>query len=361
MKHLTAKRSIYSLLFTFCFTASLIGKDINVEQVLISSCIGVVSLLVLALFEQLSSLGNLQNISKALLGAGLAFFCSRWLFATLTPLAQNLSNEKAALLALSESLFCLICSSWGAIAVLTKGESAIASFPFLNFSSEASSQNKLLLDSSALQDPRIYDIASTGIFDKRLAIPQFVAVEINAISAQEDPTKPKLRRSGEIIRSLEELPHLQLELIEDDQSSNKDPLQRLLNLAQKLKADVLTSERYRLQPATSENVRIFNLHTLASAFKPLTQSGEIITIKVQRYGKEIKQGVGYLEDNTMVVINGGGEYLGKTIRAQVLSVKHTLSGRMIFCNALSDDADIEHDEEHDDIFNHKTESESSYL
>jgi uncharacterized protein YacL len=85
--------------------------------------------------------------------------------------------------------------------------------------------------------------------------------------------------------------------------------------------------------AAIEGVRVINLHTLSNALKPLMQAGEHIKIKIQRYGKEPRQGVGYLEDGTMVVVNGGGEYIGEIIDAKVLSVKHTSSGRMIFCNA----------------------------
>jgi uncharacterized protein YacL len=82
-----------------------------------------------------------------------------------------------------------------------------------------------------------------------------------------------------------------------------------------------------------EGIKIINIHMLSNALKPLTQSGEFLSIKIQRYGKEPRQGVGYLEDGTMVVVNGGAEYIGETIKCQVLSVKHTSSGRMIFCNA----------------------------
>jgi uncharacterized protein YacL len=71
----------------------------------------------------------------------------------------------------------------------------------------------------------------------------------------------------------------------------------------------------------------------------MAQTGEFLNIKIQRYGKEARQGVGYLEDGTMVVVNGGAEYIGETIRSQVLSVKHTASGRMIFCNVLEGESE----------------------
>ena len=97
--------------------------------------------------------------------------------------------------------------------------------------------------------------------------------------------------------------------------------------------------------ASIEGVQIINLHSLSNALKPLMETGEMIKIKVQRYGKEPRQGVGYLDDGTMVVINGGGNFIGEVIDAQVLSVKHTSSGRMIFCNAF--EAGLE--EQNDDV------------
>nr|NGX32845.1 putative PIN and TRAM-domain containing protein YacL [Candidatus Anoxychlamydiales bacterium] len=92
---------------------------------------------------------------------------------------------------------------------------------------------------------------------------------------------------------------------------------------------------------------------LSNALKPLMQAGEQIKIKIQRYGKEPRQGVGYLEDGTMVVVNGGGDFIGEVIDAQVLSVKHTSSGRMIFCNAFDHEGcpegyDPQKEEEYED-------------
>ena len=101
--------------------------------------------------------------------------------------------------------------------------------------------------------------------------------------------------------------------------------------------------------ASIEGIKIINLHTLSNALKPLMQAGEFIKIKIQRYGKEPRQGVGYLDDGTMVVVNGGGKFIGDVIDAQVLSVKHTSSGRMVFCNACDEENLSEpfDDEDHD--------------
>lgn len=116
---------------------------------------------------------------------------------------------------------------------------------------------------------------------------------------------------------------------------------KLIRLARLQDANIMTADINRVQQAMIDGIRIINLHLLANALKPITQTGEFLHIKIQRYGKEPRQGVGYLEDGTMVVVNGGAEFIGETIKTQVLSVKHTSSGRMIFCNAMDESLGLE--------------------
>ena len=123
---------------------------------------------------------------------------------------------------------------------------------------------------------------------------------------------------------------------ETDFQEFKDPISKLVHLARIIEANIITTDINRIQQSMIEGVRVINLHSLSNALKPLTQSGEFLTIKIQRYGKEARQGVGYLDDGTMVVVNGGADYIGEVIKTQVLSVKHTSSGRIIFCNAYEE-------------------------
>ncbi len=120
---------------------------------------------------------------------------------------------------------------------------------------------------------------------------------------------------------LESLPALDLRYVDTDFPDVKDPMTKLIRLARFLDANIITSDMNRIQQSFHEGVSIINIHMLSNALKPITQTGEHINIKIQRYGKEPRQGVGYLEDGTMVVVNGGAEYIGETIKAQVLSVE----------------------------------------
>ena len=196
---------------------------------------------------------------------------------------------------------------------------------------------------SVLSDARIIDVCSTGIVDQHLVIPRFIIKELYAqTETGDDTTKSKARRCLEVIKKMEQLGTLGLRFNDTDFPEVKDTTSKFIRLARLIDANILTADISRVQMASIEGVQIINLHSLSNALKPLMETGEMIKIKVQRYGKEPRQGVGYLDDGTMVVINGGGNFIGDVIDAQVLSVKHTSSGRMIFCNALEEGLEEQH-------------------
>lgn len=220
------------------------------------------------------------------------------------------------------------------------------SVPFIKFKPTAQKKKDLLIDSSILLDTRIIDLAASGLLDSHLILPRFTLKELYASSETGDEiAKSKARRCLDVIKKLESNPHLDLRYAETDFPEVKDPTSKLVRLARLLDANIITADINRIQQSSIEGIRVINIHALSNALKPITQTGEYVTIKIQRYGKEPRQGIGYLDDGTMVVVNGGAEYIGESIKAQVLSVKHTSSGRMIFCNAaeesmLSEDADL---------------------
>lgn len=194
----------------------------------------------------------------------------------------------------------------------------------------------LLIDLSALFDTRIVDLASSGIVDERLVFPRFLLNELYVQAESPDENvKVRAKRSIEIVKNLG------AQIVETDFPQITDLSSKLNCLARFLDAHILTA--ISPQPQTSD-IKQINLHALSNALKPLMHTGEAMKIKIQRYGKEPQQGVGYLEDGTMVVVNGGGQYLGEIVEAKVLSVKHTTSGRMIFCNALDEEGTLQYGE-----------------
>ncbi|MGM0439950.1 MAG: PIN/TRAM domain-containing protein [Chlamydiota bacterium] len=226
----------------------------------------------------------------------------------------------------------------GAVITIYSADELQLCIPFIKLKSETYEKKDIIFDSSVLTDPRTIDIASSGILDQRLIIPKFIIKELRELSETGDEhEKAKARRCLEIAHKLEELPHLDLRYDFTDFPEIKNSAEKITKLARLINANIITSDFNKVESSSYEGVRIINIHSLANALKPLMQSGEFINIKVQRYGKEAHQGVGYLDDGTMVVINGGGDYIGETIKTQVLSVKHTSSGRMVFCNAMEEE------------------------
>lgn len=207
--------------------------------------------------------------------------------------------------------------------------------PFIKLKAMQGNKKDLLLDWSVLLDARILDIASSGLLDDHLIVPQFILKEIYImLESNDEAIRNKAKRCIEIYKKLEGITSLELRQSDIDFPEIKDSCSKLVHLSRTLDANILSADVIRLQPYLIEGTRVINIHMLSNALKPLT--GESISIKIQRYGKEPRQGVGYLEDGTMVVVNGGAEFIGEIVKAQVLSVKHTSSGRMIFCNAAEE-------------------------
>ncbi len=235
----------------------------------------------------------------------------------------------------------LTCAYIGMMMTLRAADEIYLSVPFFKFQPKNEKKRDILIDSSSLLDTRIIDLSSSGLLDNHLIIPHFMIKELYALSENgEEHDKTRARRCLEVIKKLEGVSHLNLRYVDTDFSEIKDQTAKLVHLARLLDANIITTDINRVQQSAIEGVRIINLNTLSNALKPLTQTGEYLNIKIQRYGKEARQGVGYLEDGTMVVVNGGADYIGEVIKTQVLSVKHTSSGRMIFCNACEDDEDF---------------------
>ncbi len=227
----------------------------------------------------------------------------------------------------------------GTIMTLRSSDELYVSIPFVKFTPLVHKKKDLILDASTLMDARIIDLSATGLLDHQLIIPRFVMKDIYIqMEIGDDILKTKAKRASEVLKKLQSHPDLDLRYNDTDFPELMDNTSKLIRLARLLDANILTADQSRVQMPAIEGIRIINMHVLSNALKPLMQAGELIKIKIQRLGKEPRQGVGYLEDGTMVVVNGGGGYIGENIDAQVLSVKHTTSGRMIFCNAMDEHA-----------------------
>ncbi len=188
-----------------------------------------------------------------------------------------------------------------------------------------------ILDTSAIIDGRIADICETGFMDCVLAIPTFVLKELQDLADSHDPfLRNKGRRGFDIIKRLKSCPYVSVKLISVDFPDLKEVDAKLIKLAKKMKASIITTDYNLSQVAKLQGVDVLNVNDLSKAVKPIVIPGEELDIFVMKPGKEPKQGVGHLDDGTMVVIEDGRPYIGKKVRIVVTNLLQTSTGRIIF-------------------------------
>lgn len=336
-------RVFFLILSVFFMTTFMLSTPTGtpVSNALIGVVVGLLFGFLLIGFDILFRRFNLRAFNIAIIGIFIGYLMGQALVlifdAILDISSISIALQPQTLEIIKIALF-LFGTYLGTMLTLRASDELYVSIPFVKFAPTVQKKKDLLVDPSVLADARVIDVAATGIFDHQLVVPRFVIKELYAQSETGDEMgKSKAKRGLDVQKKLEALPTLELRYNDTDFPEVKDMQGKLTRLARLLDANLLSSDMSRIQMASVEGVRIINLHSLSSALKPLMQTGEYIKIKIQRYGKEPRQGVGYLEDGTMVVVNGGGDYIGETIDARVLSVKHTTSGRMIFCNATDEE------------------------
>jgi uncharacterized protein YacL len=195
---------------------------------------------------------------------------------------------------------------------------------------QAGSLPRKVLDSSALIDGRVADILRTHFLEGELIIPRFVVHELQRVADSADPDKRVRGRRGlDVVKELKSLSR-NVHVIDDDYEDLPAVDAKLVKLAIDLHADVLTTDYNLNKVAEIQGVRVLNVNELANAVKTVVLPGEEIEVKILREGREADQGVGYLDDGTMIVVEGGRSLIGSTIRAEVTSVLQSPSGKMIF-------------------------------
>lgn len=190
-----------------------------------------------------------------------------------------------------------------------------------------------LLDTSVIIDGRILEIAATGFLEGPFILPRFILNELQTIADSSDPTRrTKGRRGLDIINELRQLSDVSVQILEvtlkDFDVGSVD--EGLVVLAKELAAKVVTTDYNLNKIAQIQGVSVLNVNELANALKPSLLPGESITVDVLREGKEPQQGVGYLDDGTMIVVENGEDFIGKRVEVVVTSMLQTSAGRMVF-------------------------------
>ena len=220
----------------------------------------------------------------------------------------------------------------GLVVGAAKGEMLnLAAFGGL-FGAEVSGKNSFkILDTSVIIDGRIADIAETGFVDGPVVIPQFVLRELQQVADSADSSKRQRGRRGlDILQRIQKLPQLTVQIVEDDFPAVREVDMKLIELARLYNCKIVTNDFNLNKVAQVRGVEVLNINELANALKPLVLPGETMRVFILKEGKEPTQGVAYLDDGTMVVVDNARRLISKTIDITVTSVLQTTAGKMIF-------------------------------
>jgi uncharacterized protein YacL len=209
------------------------------------------------------------------------------------------------------------------------------------FRGERPEENPKLLDTSVIIDGRVADICETGFLEGTLIIPQFVLRELQQIADSSDPIKRNRGRRGlDILQRIQRSVDVDVKILEQDFPKIRDVDSKLVALGKQLGAKILTNDFNLNKVAELQGVPVLNVNQLANAVRPVVLPGELMHVHILKEGKEYGQGVAYLDDGTMVVVDSARKYVGKNVDVAVTSVLQTTAGRMIFTR-LRDDLERE--------------------
>ncbi len=194
-----------------------------------------------------------------------------------------------------------------------------------------SKRSHKILDTSVIIDGRIADIAETGFLDGVIVIPQFVLRELQLVADSADSMKRNRGRRGlDILQRIQKIATLQIQIVEDDFPAVREVDLKLIELAKVYEGKIVTNDFNLNKVAQLQGVAVLNINELANSLKPIVLPGEIMKVFILKEGKEYNQGVAYLDDGTMVVVDNARKMIGRNIDISVTSVLQTTAGKMIF-------------------------------
>ena len=189
-----------------------------------------------------------------------------------------------------------------------------------------------ILDTSVIIDGRIADICATGFLEGTLVVPQFVLRELQQVADSSDSLKRNRGRRGlDILQKVQKMANVHVQIVEHDFPEVREVDLKLIELARHITGKIVTNDFNLNKVAQLRGVQVLNINELANSLKPVVLPGEVMRVFILKEGKEAGQGVGYLDDGTMVVVDQAQEGAGQDHRGQVTSVLQTTAGKMIFC------------------------------
>jgi uncharacterized protein YacL len=276
---------------------------------------------------------SMRNLSAAVFGLLFGFFMV-WVLTgviKLIPMSIQLFSSLQIIMTL---IFCYLGM---VIAMRGKDEFNII-VPYVKFVRQDRRDDIIILDTSVIIDGRIADIFQTRFIEGRMVIPRFVLKELQQIADSQDALKRNRGRRGlDVLNKIQKNADLDVRIQEEDFPDVKEVDAKLVKLAKLLGAKVLTNDYNLNKVAELQSVQVLNINELANSLRPVVLPGEPMDVRISKEGKEHNQGIAYLDDGTMVVIDNSRHLIGQAVKVIVTSVLQTSAGRMIF--AKLEDAD----------------------
>ncbi len=283
--------------------------------------------LAIILFEWRLRRVSLKRLIGAAIGSVLGIF-GAYLFALVIRNSIIPGRTQSFL----QLLVMLLMAYVGLVVGANKGELLnLAAFGGLFGGEKQAKKSYKILDTSVIIDGRIADIAETGFLDGVIVTPQFVLRELQLVADSADSLKRNRGRRGlDILQRLQKVATLQIQIVEDDFPAIREVDLKLIELAKLYEGKIITNDFNLNKVAQLQGVEVLNINELANALKPIVLPGESMKVFILKEGKEYNQGVAYLDDGTMVVVDNARKMIGKTIDISVTSVLQTTAGKMIF-------------------------------
>jgi uncharacterized protein YacL len=272
---------------------------------------------------------QITTISAIYFGLLLGFLLGTLLSAVLEPLDLSANVHRFVRLFLT-----IICCYVSVSTLLQTKDEFRFIIPYVEFQKQLKGGKPMVLDTSVIIDGRIADICETGIIDTKMVVPRFVLQELQSVADSADKIKRNRGRRGlDMLKRMQNNPKVELQMHEANFAELHDVQkvdERLVVVAKLLGARVVTNDFNLNKIAQLQGVEVVNLNELANALKLVALPGEQLLIKIVKQGDQFGQGVGYLDDGTMVVVEQGRSAMGQEVAIVVTSVLQTPAGRMIF-------------------------------
>jgi uncharacterized protein YacL len=313
------------------FVAVIIAASVHLHPFQLSSyaaaLVGGFLGIVFVLFEARLERASLKRLIGAAVGSILGI-----LGALMMSHMLNMAAIERSTLSFIQVSILLLMSYVGLILGANKGDLLnLAALGGLFSGERQPKKNYKVLDTSVIIDGRIADVCETGFIDGLLIVPQFVLRELQLIADSSDSMKRNRGRRGlDILQRMQKMAAIQVQIVEEDFPQVREVDLKLIELAKLYEGKIVTNDFNLNKVAQLQGVAVLNINELANALKPVVLPGEIMRVFILKEGKEYNQGVAYLDDGTMVVVDNAKKMISKTIDIAVTSVLQTTAGKMIF-------------------------------